>query len=61
MNSNINEKEKPQSGTAHERLSQSYVQARKQLALQEIELSRVHVVIVSQDGKSFRIPVLKEH
>ncbi len=61
MNTNINEKEKTQSDSVHERLSQSYVQARKQIALQEIELSRAHVVIVSQDGKSFRIPLLKEH
>ncbi len=49
MNSVMNEEEKKVSDHNHERLRRSYVQARKQLALQEIELNRVHIVIVSQE------------
>ena len=43
------------------RVQSAYLQARKQLELVEVELNRSRIVIVNEEGKITRVPVLNEH
>lgn len=50
--------------TANERQSrmqESYLKARKQQELLEVELNRAKIVMVDVNGKMIRVPLLAEH
>ncbi|PAR34618.1 hypothetical protein [Vibrio metoecus] len=43
------------------KLREAYVQERHELELTEIELNRAKIVMIDEDGKLVRLPLLTEH
>ncbi|EEY37294.1 hypothetical protein FXE51_07230 [Vibrio mimicus] len=43
------------------KLREAYVNARQQLELTEIELNRAKIVMIDENGKMIRLPLLTEH
>lgn len=43
------------------KLRAAYIEARQQLELTEIELNRAKIVMIDENGKMIRLPLLTEH
>lgn len=43
------------------KLREAYVVAREQLELTEIELNRAKIIMIDENGKIIRLPLLTEH
>ncbi|WP_428813829.1 hypothetical protein [Vibrio makurazakiensis] len=44
-----------------ERIRNAYVKERKQLEIVEIELNRSKIVMIDEQGRKKRVPILSEH
>ncbi|GHY76741.1 hypothetical protein VCSRO120_1402 [Vibrio cholerae] len=43
------------------KLREAYVQERQQLELTEIELNHARIIMIDENGKMIRLPLLTEH
>ncbi|CAM3539675.1 hypothetical protein [Vibrio cholerae] len=43
------------------KLREAYIKERKQLELTEIELNRARIIMIDENGKMIRLPLLTEH
>ncbi|BCK15823.1 hypothetical protein ACPF3V_002836 [Vibrio cholerae] len=43
------------------KLREAYIKERQQLELTEIELNRARIVMIDENGKMIRLPLLTEH
>ncbi len=43
------------------KLREAYIKERQQLELTEIELNRARIIMIDENGKMIRLPLLTEH
>ncbi len=61
LNCSKNDAFETDEASIQDRFAQAYKDQKRQLEMVEIEMNRAKIVIVDQDGKPVRIPLIKEH